>query len=157
THPLERAGRSSPLGATVLEKGVNFSVFSRGASWVELLLFDRAEDARASRTIHIDPATSRTYHYWHTFVPGIRAGQIYGYRVHGPYAPADGFRFDPSKLLLDPYSRCVVVPESYSREAARVEGDNAAAAMKSVVVDPSSYDWGGETPLCRPSSRTIIY
>jgi glycogen operon protein len=157
THPLERAGRSSPLGATVLEEGVNFSVFSRGASWVELLLFDRAEDARPSRTIHIDPATSRTYHYWHTFVPGIGAGQLYGYRVHGPYAPAEGCRFDPSKLLLDPYGRGVAVPKGYSREAAGWEGDNAAAAMKSVVVDPTSYAWEGDTPICRPSSRTIIY
>lgn len=157
THPLERAGRSSPLGATVLDQGVNFSVYSRGASWVELLLFDREEDARPSRTIHIDPATSRTYHYWHTFVPGVRPGQLYGFRVHGPFAPGEGNRYDPSKVLLDPYGRGVVVPQSYSREAARAEGDNAVTAMKSVVVDPTAYDWEGETPLCRPSSRTIIY
>jgi glycogen operon protein len=158
THPLERAGRSAPLGATVSDQGVNFSVYSRGASWIELLLFDRVEDARPSRTIHIDPATSRTYHYWHTFVPNIGAGQIYGYRVHGPFEPAQGNRFDPSKVLLDPYGRAVAVPRSYSREAARREGDNAATAMKSVVVDPEAYDWEADTtPLCRPSARTIIY
>jgi isoamylase len=157
THPQERAGWSSPLGASVVEGGVNFSVFSRSASWIELLLFDHPEQSRPGRTIHIDPGTSRTYHYWHTFVPGLRPGQIYGYRVHGPYSPSEGNRFDPSKVLLDPYGRAVVVPKGYSREAARAEGDNAPYAMKSVVADPSDYDWEGDEPLRRPSSRTIIY
>jgi glycogen operon protein len=157
THPLERAGWSSPLGATVVDGGVNFSVFSRNASWIELLLFDWADDARPSRTIHIDPSTSRTYHYWHTFVPGLRPGQLYGYRVHGPNSPGEGHRFDPSKVLLDPYGRGAVVPAGYSREAAQSEGDNAPFAMKSVVVNPNTYDWEGDSPLHRPSSRTIIY
>src|SRR4029077_16827717 len=84
-------------------------------------------------------------------------GQIYGYRVQGPYDPANGMRFDPSKVLLDPYGRCVVVPKSYSRETARRKGDNAATAMKSVVVEPSTYDWEGDAPLRHPWSRTIIY
>jgi len=157
THPHERAGTSAPLGATVLEGGVNFSIFSRSASWIELLLFDHEDDFTPERTIHIDPATSRTYHYWHTFVAGVQAGQIYGYRVHGPNSPAEGRRFDPSKVLLDPYGRGVVTPRNYSREAARAEGDNAAFAMKSVVIDCSAYNWEGDAPLLRPSSRTIIY
>ena len=87
----------------------------------------------------------------------MQAGQLYGFRVHGPFDPARGLRFDPSKLLLDPYGRAVVVPKNYSRDAARMEGDNAATAMKSVVVDPHAYDWEGDTPLKRPCSRTIIY
>jgi isoamylase len=157
THPLERAGWSSPLGATITDGGVNFSIFSRSASWIELLLFDREDDGRPSRTVHLDPATSRTYHYWHTFVPKLRAGQIYGYRVHGPSVPGEGLRFDPAKVLLDPYGRAVVVPPGYSREAAQSAGDNAPYAMKSVVVDTSDYDWAGDLPLRRPSSRTIIY
>ncbi len=157
THPLEKAGRSAPLGATVLDDGVNFSLFSRSASWAELLLFDHPDDSCPMRTIHIDPSTSRTYHYWHTFVPGLRAGQLYGYRMHGPNSPGAGQRFDPSKVLLDPYSRAVVIPRSYSREAAQAEGDNARFAMKSVVVDPRSYDWEGDAPLRRPCSRTVIY
>ena len=78
-------GQSSPLGATVLDGGVNFSVFSRNGSGVELLLFDREDDARPARVIRIDPAANRTYHYWHVFVPGVQPGQIYGYRVHGPF------------------------------------------------------------------------
>jgi glycogen operon protein len=89
------------------------------------------------------------------FVPGLRPAQLYGYRVDG--APAPGARFDPAKALLDPYGRAVVVPKQYSREAGCQPGDNTAASMKSVVVDPSAYDWQGDTPLGRPSSRTIIY
>ena len=103
------------------------------------------------------PATNRTYHYWHLFVPGITAGQIYGYRVQGPSTPERGLRFDATKVLLDPYGRGVVVPKNYTREAASREGDNAATAMKSVVVDPCTYDWGGDVPLNLPCARTIIY
>jgi glycogen operon protein len=103
------AGRSSPLGATVVDGGVNFSVFSRSASGVELLLFDREDDARPARVIQIDPVTSSTYHYWHLFVPGVRPGQVYGYRVRGSFDPSNGMRFDPTKVLLDPYGRGVVM------------------------------------------------
>ena len=150
-------GLSAPLGATPSAEGVNFSIFSRAATGMELLLFDGAEDARPSRVIPLDPAGHRTYHYWHGFVPGVRPGQIYGYRVQGPWEPANGLRFDAAKLLLDPYGRAVAVPRTYSRAAARREGDTTATAMKSVVVDPSTYDWEGDAPLRRPSSRTIIY
>src|SRR5947209_2706395 len=150
-------GRSSPLGATVADGGVNFSLFSRTATGVELLFFDREDDAHPSRVVPIDPATNRTYHYWHVFVPGVLPGQAYGYRVEGPSAPARGLRFDPAKVLLDPYGRGVVVPKNHDREAARREGDTAATAMKSVVVDPGAYDWEGDVPLARPSARTIIY
>jgi isoamylase len=150
-------GRSSPLGASVVPAGVNFSVYSRSASAVELLLFDRDDDAQPSRVIPIDPIENRTYHYWHVFVPGLRQGQLYGYRVNGPWDPASGLYFDPDKLLLDPYGRGVAVPAGYSRDAARLPGDNASAAMKSVVVDSTDYDWEGDRTLCHPSSRTIIY
>jgi isoamylase len=150
-------GSSEPLGATVRPGGVNFSVFSREASGVDLLLFDREDDARASRVVRLDPSVHRTYSYWHVFLPGVGPGQIYGYRVHGPWDPASGMRFDSTKVLLDPYARAVVVPERYSREAARGQREDAAAAMKSVVADVSAYDWEGDAPLQRPSSRTIIY
>jgi len=150
-------GRAAPLGATILPGGVNFSVYSRGASGVELLLFEREDAAHPTRVIRLDPGANRTYHYWHLFVPDLQPGQIYGYRVHGPWDPASGMRFDPSKVLLDPYGRAVVVPNGYSRDAARADADDAATAMKSVVVDCSAYDWEGDVPLQRPSSRTIIY
>src|SRR5262245_10590324 len=96
-------GQSSPLGATVSREGANFSVYSKHATGVELLLFDRADDSRPSSVIRIDPAMNRTYHYWHVFVPGVKAGQIYGYRASGAFDPASGMRFDDRKLLLDPY------------------------------------------------------
>ncbi len=150
-------GQSSPLGATVKADGVNFSVYSRQASRIELLFFEREDDGTPERVIAIDPITNRTYHYWHAFVPGARAGQIYAYRVHGTFDPGTGLRFDPDKLLLDPYGRGVVVPKDYSRDAASEEGDNAATAMKSVVVDSRAYDWEGDVPLARPSSRTVVY
>jgi glycogen operon protein len=154
---IESAGRSSPLGATVLPGGVNFSIYSRSASSVELLLFNKEDEPQPERMIKIDPATNRNYHYWHVFVPNVRPGQLYGYRVDGPFDPAGGMRFDASKVLLDPYARGIVVPGNYSRDAARLAGDNAATAMKSVVIDPSDYDWEGDTPLHRQASRTIIY
>ena len=83
-------GRSFPLGATVFAGGVNFSVFSRQATRVELLLFDSAEAAQPARVIDLDPRTHRTYHYWHVFVPGIGAGQLYAYRAFGPFDPERG-------------------------------------------------------------------
>jgi isoamylase len=156
THdPLQ--GASSPLGATPCRNGANFSVFSKHATGVELLLFDDVDDAQPARVIRIDPASNRTGHYWHVFVPNVMAGQIYGYRVEGPWDPANGMRFDPAKILLDPYGRGVAVPDRYSRDAASQAGANIATAMKSVVVDPSDYDWEGDEPLRRPSSQTIIY
>ena len=148
---------SFPLGATVLPGGVNFSVYSRNASGVELLLVDREDDAPPARVIAVDPLANRTSHYWHVFVRGIRAGQLYGYRVHGPFDAANGMRFDGTKVLLDPYGRCVADPKNYSRGAASLKGDNAYTSMTSVVVDPRAYDWEGDKPLHRPSSQTIIY
>jgi glycogen operon protein len=151
------AGRSAPLGATVVDGGVNFSLFSRSAAGVELLLFDRDDHARPARVLPFDPAGNRTYHYWHLFVPDVRPGQLYGYRVQGPAAESAGLPFDAAKVLLDPYGRGVAVPSGYSREAARRPGDNSATAMKSVVVDSAAYDWEGDLPLCRSATRTVIY
>ena len=150
-------GSSSPLGATISRGGVNFSVFARDCTGIELLLFDRVDDARASRVIPLEARRNRTYHYWHTFVPGLGAGQLYGYRVAGAFIPQLGRRFDPGKLLIDPYGRAVAVPEGYQREAGCLPGDNAGVAMKSVVADPRGYDWEGDVPLKRPYSRTVIY
>jgi isoamylase len=150
-------GRSSPLGATLGCGGVNFSLYSRDALGIELLFFDREDDARPARVVSLDTSVNRTYHYWHVFVPGVEAGQLYGYRVHGPFDPSRGLRFDAEKLLLDPYARGVVVPKSYSRKAAEEKGDNSATAMKSVVVDPRAYDWEADAALDRPSSQSIVY
>ena len=107
----DQTGRSFPLGANVTGEGVNFSVYSRQASRVDLLLFDDADATHPARVIELDPHTHRTYHYWHAFVPGIRPGQVYAYRADGPFDPGRGLRFDASKTLLDPYGRAVVVPD----------------------------------------------
>ena len=115
------------------------------------------DDLFSSSTITLDKKTNQTGFYWHIFIPGLHAGQIYGYRVHGPFAPEKGHRFDPEKVLLDPYSKSVVRPKKYSRSLALPGGDNVASALKSVVVDCSSYDWEGDQHPRHPFSRTIIY
>src|SRR3569623_3837317 len=125
------------------EGGVNFSLYSRTAAAIELLLFDREDDAKPSRTITLDSAANRTYHYWHVFVPYIVPGQIYAFRVRGPSDAPRGARFDADIVLLDPYGRAVAVPTNYDREAAGRAGDNVATAMKSLVVDPHAYDSDG--------------
>ncbi len=150
-------GQSCPLGATPSPDGVNFSVFSKRCHAIELLLFDKVDDPRPADVIRLDTRQNKTYHYWHIFVGGLKPGQIYGYRALGPFKPDKGLRFDPDKVLLDPYGRSVVLPDAYSRIAAGQVGDNTPKAMKSVVVDPGAYDWEGDTPLKRPFSSTVIY
>jgi len=150
-------GTSAPLGASPCAEGVNFSVFSKDATLVELLLFDASDAAEPSHTIPLDPQAHRSYHYWHAFVPALRPGQLYAYRAYGPFAPERGLLFDSDKVLLDPYGRGVAVPDSYSRPAARFPGSNTAVAMKSVVIDPARYDWEGDAPLRRPFAETVIY
>ena len=150
-------GKSFPLGASLVAAGANFSVFSKHASAVQLLLFDGANDDRPSKVMNLDPRARRTYHYWHTFVPCLKAGQLYGYRVHGPRAPEKGLRFDADKVLLDPYGTCVARPSCVSRAAARSPGDNAAAALKNVLADPSAYDWEDDRSPRTPFAKTVIY
>jgi isoamylase len=155
--PAVTPGHSAPLGATVQSKGVNFSLFSRHATAVDILLFERIDDVTPSQAITLDPVQMRSYHYWHAFVPRLKAGQLYAYRVTGPEVPDRGLRFDPAKMLLDPYGKGVVVPTAYSRAAACDPGSVATPSMKNVVVDTSQYDWEGDLPLNRGSARTIIY
>ena len=107
---MQHTGHSSPLGAVIVDGGVIFSLFSRSATGVELLLFEREDDVQPARVMYLDPVANRTYHYWHVYVQGVQPGQIYGYRVAGPCDPANGMWFDPAKVLLAPYGRGVVVP-----------------------------------------------
>jgi isoamylase len=152
-----RRGRSYPLGATLVEGGANFSVYAKHSTAAELLLFDDVDAGKPSRVVALDPRTNRTYHYWHVFVPGVGAGQVYAWRVAGPFDPRRGLRFDPEKVLIDPYGKCIARPRAHDREAGRRRGDNTATALKSVVLDPGVYDWEGDAPLGRPFARTIIY
>ena len=150
-------GKSFPLGATVYPHGINFCLYSQNAIGVELLLFDTPNAAQPIQTIKLDPIENKTYHYWHVFIPEIKAGQIYAYRVDGEYAPEKGLRFDRSKVLLDPYALSIVGDEVYSRNAASQPGDNCAQALKGVVVDTSTYDWSGDFHPRVPYSTSVIY
>jgi len=137
--------------------GVNFAIYSKSAECLELLLFDAAADPAPARVIRLDPAQHRTSHYWHVHVAGIGAGQVYGWRAHGPFEPERGLRFDGNKVLLDPYARAVLMNGSYDRRTATSPGDNCAAALRGVVVDSRSYDWEDDEPLHRPYGETVIY
>ena len=151
-------GKSSPIGATVYPDGVNFSLFSKNAQGIALLLFEQADQSQPTHTIHLDPTINKTYHYWHIFVPNIGSGQIYAYRAYGDYAPEKGLRFDGSKVLVDPYAKAIVGDEIYNRDAAsRFGNDNCAEALKSVVVDPNIYDWEDDRHPRTPYASTVIY
>ena len=150
-------GSSYPLGADVRADGVNFSIYSRDATAMSLLLYNGPSDSRPSRIIELHPKYNRTYHYWHVFVPGVGPGQIYGFRADGPREIPKGLRFDATKVLIDPYGLAIAMPEAYSRAKASRRGPNDASAMKSVVVDPTDYDWEGDAPLHRPFVQSVIY
>ncbi|MEM6254288.1 MAG: glycogen debranching protein GlgX [Cyanobacteria bacterium P01_D01_bin.156] len=150
-------GDSCPLGAVVYNDGVNFCLYARGATTVELLLFATPESPQPQRVIQLDPNVHRTFHYWHVWVMGVGVGQVYGYRVDGSYNPDSGQRFDPDKVLLDPYARAVVGWQAYSRQAAVNRGDNCAQSLRAVVVEPSQYDWEDDAHPAIPYAATVIY
>jgi isoamylase len=147
-------GRAHPLGARRGGAGTNFSVWSRTAAQVDLLLFDDVDDAAPARVIPLDPLRNRTSYFWHVLVPDVEPGQLYAWRVHGAFDPAAGLRHDASALLLDPYAVAVAIPTGYDRMAG---SRDPRTAMKSVVADLSAYDWDGDIPLGRPFARTVIY
>jgi len=157
-------GYSYPLGATLDGEGVNFALFSANATKVELCLFDPNDPARETRRFTL---TEKTDEVWHGYLPSLKPGQFYGYRVHGPYDPENGHRFNAHKLLLDPYAKAITGGFKWSDEmfAYRMGGeddsemddrDNAALMPKAVVVD-DAFDWGVDKLLRRPFSETIIY
>ncbi|MEK7730611.1 MAG: glycogen debranching enzyme, partial [Planctomycetota bacterium] len=164
-----RAGRQStiapPLGATWDGAGVNFALYSDGATAVELCLFDHPTDGIASAKV---PLNSRTDAVWHGYIVGLAPGQLYGYRVHGPYAPHDGHRFNPAKLLLDPYAKAISGPVVWheslcgyafggsSQDERPDLRDNAAFTPKGLVIDPA-FDWENDRPPRTPWNRTVIY
>ena len=157
-------GAPFPLGALWDGEGTNFSLFSEHAEHVELCLFD---EAGAEERIDM---VERTAHNWHCYLPGVGPGQRYGYRVYGRYAPAEGHRFNPVKLLIDPYAKAIegavqwdaanVLPytpdDTPDADLEPDDEDSAAAIPKSVVVD-RSFDWEGDVPPRRPWNETVIY
>jgi isoamylase len=157
-------GRPYPLGATWDGEGVNFSLFSEHAQKVELCLFD----PKGRREISRIPLRWQTDQAWHCYLPEARPGQLYGYRVHGPYKPADGLRFNPHKLLLDPYAKAFAGELRWSdahfayKVGSKQEDlsfdrrDNASGMPKCKVID-ASFTWGDDRPLRTPWHDTVIY
>jgi isoamylase len=159
------AGRPSPLGATWDGEGVNFALYSEHARKVELCLFDPADPARELACLGF---RDHTGHVWHGYVPGVGPGQTYGYRVHGPYDPERGFRFNPAKLLIDPYARSLRGTVDWEApvfgyrlghpdgDLAMDDGDSAQGVPKGVVIE-GGFDWQGDRPPCTPWHETVIY
>lgn len=153
-------GQPFPLGATYTGEGTNFAIFSVVAERIELCLFDdKGEETRV-------PLTERTGDVWHGFLPGLASGQLYGYRVYGPYDPERGLRCNPSKLLVDPYAKAlegelVDHPATFAYEAGNPDGpantdDSAPYVPRSVVVNPY-FDWGHDRAPHTPWHKTVIY
>jgi isoamylase len=158
-------GAPYPLGATWDGEGVNFALFSEHATNVELCLFEEPDDAKEYARI---PLRERTDLIWHAYLPDVRPGSLYGFRVDGPYAPHEGHRFNPNKLLLCPYSKAISGPVDwddalYGYEIGHPDEDrsfdhrdSAAHMPKSVVVD-TAFTWGDDRPPRIPWNRTVIY
>jgi isoamylase len=151
-----KPGNHYPTGCQPNDGGVNFSIFSRYATHVELLLFDTAEKEEPFRIIPLQKEINRTFFYWHVYVVGLRVGAWYTWRIDGPNLTREhGFSFDKDKQLIDPWAR-VVSQKHWSRKAACVPGDNSLTSMRCCVVD-DSYDWEGDIPLRISSEKSIIY
>jgi isoamylase len=150
-------GQSFPIGPSFLDGGINFVLFSKNATAIELLFFDHVEDQKPSQVFKLDKAKNKTYHYWHICVQGVTAGQLYGYRIYGPYLPEKGHRFDSSKIILDPYGKAVAIPENYNRKALSIFGNDEAPFMKSVIADLSLYNWEDDQHPQKSFSQTVIY
>ncbi|MCU1490459.1 MAG: glgX [Acidimicrobiaceae bacterium] len=149
-------GSAEPLGATVDAEGTNFALFSEVAAGVELCLFDGDNEERV-------PLEEVDAFVWHAKLPGVRAGQRYGYRVNGPWDPQAGLRCNPAKLLLDPYARAIVgqmhgscLPYVAGDEHRADQSDSAPNVPRSVVVDPA-FDWGDDRPPDTPLDESVIY
>src|SRR5688572_9974047 len=157
-------GHAYPLGATWSGDGVNFALFSENATGVELCLFDRLGATETERVRF----TERANFVWHGFMPKLRPGQLYGYRVYGPHEPQNGHRFNPNKVLLDPYAKAIAGRVDWSEEMfgyhiGHADGDvsmdmrdNAARVPKSIVVD-SVFSWGTDLRPGRQLDETVIY
>jgi isoamylase len=149
-------GKGHPLGACPDKEGVNFSVFSKHATGVELLLFDEHDCIEPIAVISLDPEENKTFHFWHIYIRGVKPGIHYAYRVDGHFNVGRGNRFNKNKVLIDPYSYGNT-NTLWDRVEACGPGDNLATSMRSVVIDIEDYDWEDDEPLNLPMSESVIY
>ena len=149
-------GSPHPLGATVRQNGVNFSLYSGSATGMELLLFDKHDSREPLQIIPLIPSKNKTFHFWHVFVKNLKAGAHYAFRVTGPSVPESGLRHNRNKVLIDPYAHGNT-DTLWRRVDACNDSDNVATSMRSVVIDPEDYNWEGDKPLNRPIEDAIIY
>ena len=150
------AGRRYPPGTKADKQGVNFSIFSRHATRVELLLFEASDSAAPLQIIALDPQVNRTFFAWHVYVEQLAAGVWYAWRMDGPGETAKtGFRFDSEKVLLDPWARAVSL-KCWDRGTACQPGNNLPVSMRAMICD-DTYDWEEDAPLRIPSENAIIY
>jgi glycogen operon protein len=154
-------GRPHPVGPTVIRDqdhaGVNFSVYSENATSIELLLFAKPSDLDPCKIYKLNSIDHKSFHFWHVFVEGVKPGMGYAFRVDGPQNHRDGHRFDPSKVLIDPYAKGNNTSLWRRGDACQFGFDNLHTSMRSVVIDVDDYDWENDRPLRRPMSETIIY
>lgn len=159
-HYICEPGNPHPIGATIDRDGVNFSLYAKDATAVELLLFAQAGDLQPIQTIQLNAQKNRSFSFWHVYIRGLRPSQqiiFYAFRVDGPNdLHGKGQRYSSEKVLIDPYGRanCHLL---WKRENASGPGDNLATSMRSVLIDPSPYNWEGDQPLNHPWNKTIIY
>jgi glycogen operon protein len=151
-----RKVRHTPLGATIQPNGVSFSLYSGGATGVELLLFGAHDSPQPLQTIQLIPSKNKTFHFWHIFVKNLRVGTHYAFRVTGPSLPEAGLRYNHNKVLIDPYARGNT-KTLWKRIDACNDSHNVVTSLRSVISDPEDYNWEGDKPLNRPIEDTIVY
>ncbi|KAF3981932.1 MAG: glycogen debranching protein GlgX [Methylococcales symbiont of Hymedesmia sp. n. MRB-2018] len=152
-----KPGQTYPSGAKQKKEGVNFSIFSRHATQVELLLFKTSQSKNPFQIIHLDERSHKTFFSWHVFVMDLPAGTWYTWRLDGPNEPKEaGLHFDKEKQLIDPWAR-IVSDINWDRQAACSSGDNQATAMRCMVSNEDNYDWENDKPLRITSEKSIIY
>lgn len=154
---LTSNGKPDKLGVTYTSKGANFCVYARLAEGVELLFFDHKDAEAASYIFELSTIDNRSAYYWHIFIEDVKPGQLYGFRIKGPYRPYEGTAFAPEKVLLDPYGLLVERGDHFSRQAAIGSGSNIDTCLKSVVVDIDDYDWQGDEHPRHSFYNTVIY
>ena len=147
---LTKQGRPLPLGATVVNGGVNFSIFSRHATSVELIIFSNSSDMEPSEIYTLDPIKNRTGDIWHIIIPNKSQGTMYLYRIDGQWNPKEGYLFNKNNLIIDPYSKALT-------DDIKWDLSGRGIMPKSIVICDNDFDWEDDQPLKIPMNKSVIY